>query len=67
MAFNEKIDFIFGDIQEPYYAIKLTEEQIKLVWQRTAEFLKVEGKVLFPVKVNGTATGEYVLFVMFKA
>ena len=67
MAFNEKIDFIFGDIPEPYYAIRLTKEQVELVWQRTAEIVKVDGKVMFPVKENGEKTGEYVIFVKFKA
>jgi hypothetical protein len=50
----------------PYFSIKLTPEQAKLVEGKRFTFYEVEGQTMFDVRgPDGSPTGEVIIVVMF--
>jgi hypothetical protein len=50
----------------PYFSIKLTPEQAKLVEGKRFTFYEVEGQTMFDVRgLDGSPTGEVIIVVMF--
>ncbi len=50
----------------PFYAIKLTSEEVIKIKNKKLEFYEIDGKQLFEVKNrNGEKTGEMMFYVKF--
>jgi hypothetical protein len=65
-GFKESSEFELGDKKVPYFGIKLTPEQAKLVEHTELDFLRIDGRTMFEVRdENGVKSG-YLIFVIFK-
>lgn len=51
---------------QPYFAMKLTAEEAKLIEGKEIILYEIEGKSIFEVRNNGQPTDERVMFILFK-
>jgi hypothetical protein len=50
---------------KPYFAMKLTAEEAKLVEGKDVSLYQIEGRSIFEVRDNGQPTDERVMFIVF--
>jgi hypothetical protein len=64
MCLNDEFKLGLGNI--PYFAMRLTPDQVKAIDGKDMGFYSTDGKVLFDFKDNkGRLTGEKIIFIIF--
>lgn len=66
-GFREDSELSLDDKKIPYYGIKLTPEQVKVIKNKQLDFVSMNGRTMFPIKdKEGKETGEYMVYVIWR-